>query len=294
MTTLVNANYVLSDSTFRVRPDLKTYFLTNNNSGGHTVRQIEENRRLRQSKFPSLRGKHDYSSFQDKKSSGFRKYNDDGDHQVAAPHRSYDNIIDPTTGFVSAGGDLDRGTGHSKIDTLVQNNDKPNASIPQTKTPRSTTAIPAPGLHRSMTYVPGAPTKWNSRKISDAWIRAQLGGWTSDFDPTKVLTEEQKAQNSFVAKQPSELSKSSRDELARKFMYSSSTQRLYEGVPWDNMLKGKPWPFKTTLELRPDMVSQRFSDKQYEPTAQEWQSVGKSWDRGQPRSGYYKNRPVTL
>ncbi|ESP04315.1 hypothetical protein LOTGIDRAFT_204975 [Lottia gigantea] len=294
MTTLVNSNYVLSDSNYRIRPDMKTYLMTDNNAGGHSVKQIEQSRRIRQLKFPSLRGKHDYSSMQDRDAAGFRKYNDNGDHRVPAPHRGYDNIIDPTTGFVSAGGDLDRETGHKKIETLVQLNDKPQSSEPKTKTPLSPGSVPAPGLHRSVTYHPGAPSKWNSRKISDSWIRAQLGGWTSDQNPLKNPSAEKVAQSMFVEKQPTELSKGPRDELARKFMYSSSTQRFYEDVDWDNMLNDKPWPHKTTLELRPDMVSHRFSTKKYEPKAQEWQAVGKSWDRFQKRSGYYENRPVTF
>jgi hypothetical protein len=42
-------------------------------------------------------------------------------------------------------------------------------------------------------------------------------------------------------------------------------------VPWDNMLPPKTWDPVSTLEDRPDMISQRWTLKRYDPAAQEWQ-----------------------
>ena len=50
--------------------------------------------------------------------------------------------------------------------------------------------------------------------------------------------------------------------------------RSYSEVPWDTMLPRKSWPPTSTLEIRPDMVSHRFSSKKYEPVAEEWQVIG--------------------
>ena len=48
--------------------------------------------------------------------------------------------------------------------------------------------------------------------------------------------------------------------------------RGYEEIPWENMApKGRCWSHTTTLEKRPDMVSQAFTNKRYEPAACEWQ-----------------------
>ena len=68
-----------------------------------------------------------------------------------------------------------------------------------------------------------------------------------------------------------------RDKLAMKYMYTSSTQRSYEGVPWDTILPNKRWPPTSTLEDRPDMIDQRYTLKRYAPSAEEWQVSGKGW-----------------
>ncbi|XP_067650089.1 protein SPMIP7-like [Haliotis asinina] len=297
MTEVLEAGLVLSDSNFRARPNFRTYLSSDASLGGNAVRQIEEKRRARQMKFPSLRGKRDYDSFQEstKENGAFKKWNDDGDFRAPAPYRSCDNILDPVSGFVSVGGDVDRNTGHTQIRSLVQLNDTPNSGTPKGKnSDRVSDPAAPPELRRSHTYAPGAPTPWNSRKISDAWIRAQLGGWTSDYDPRKTPPEELRSKSMFVAKPPSELSKGGRDHLALRYMYGSSTQRGYEELPWDSMLAPKMWQPVSTMEHKPDMISQRWSLKKYDPAAQEWQATGRGWDMFQTRKGYYKEEPYVF
>lgn len=178
MTAVINSGQVLSDSNFKTRPALKTYLHTDANAGGHAVHQIEEKRRIRHMKFPSLTGRQDVDSFQeDLKNVGYKKWNDSGDYRAEAPYRDYDNIVDPVSGFVSAGGDVDRNTGHQKIKSLVQLSHTPQAIPPQNKDSDRKNEFAAPQeLRRSNTYEPGCPSNWNSRKTSDIWIRSQLGG----------------------------------------------------------------------------------------------------------------------
>ena len=178
MTEAIAPGPVLADSVQKTRPNFQTYLLTDANAGGSTVRQIEEKRRIRHQKFPSLLGRQDVDSFQaDFQNIGFKKWNDEGDHRAEAPYRDYDNIVDPVSGFVSAGGDVDRNTGHQKIKSLVQLSDTPQAQPPQQKdSDRKNEHSAPPELRRSNTYEPGAPSAWNSRKTSDIWIRTQLGG----------------------------------------------------------------------------------------------------------------------
>ncbi|KAK7488332.1 hypothetical protein BaRGS_00020491 [Batillaria attramentaria] len=287
---------VLADSTTKTRPHFQTYLMVDANAGGHSVQQIEEKRRIRHMKFPSLRGRHDFDSFQTGLSSpAFKVWNDDGDHHANAPYRSYDNIIDPVSGFVSAGGDVDRQTGHDHIRSLVQLNDTPQSAMPKAKNSvRASEPAAPPELKRENTWVPGGPTPWNSRKTSDIWIRSQLGGWTSDYDPRQQAPEVKRSKSMYVPKPPSEESKTSRDHLALKYMYSSSTQRSYAEVPWDNMLPPKTWAPVSTMEEKPDMISQCFTKKKYDPAAQEWQSTGRSWDWFQRRRGYYKTQPINF
>lgn len=298
MTEVITNVPVLADSTFRTRPNFQLYLRSDANAGGNTVQQIQTHRRNRQMKFPSLHGRGDVDSFQTSKiDNAFKRWNDEGDFRPPAPYRDYDNIVDPVSGFVSAGGDVDRNTGHKKINSLVQLNDVPQAEPPQKKNSDRLADEKAPTpLRRSNTYAPGAPSMWNSRKISDEWIKSQLGGWTSDYDPRKAPEDGTKwrSKSAFIPKPPSEQSKDGRDHLALKYMYSGSTQKSYEEVPWDNMLPPKTWDPVSTLEDRPDMISQRWTLKRYDPAAQEWQGAGRSWDWFQRRNGYYKTQPVTF
>ncbi|XP_060597503.1 protein SPMIP7-like [Ruditapes philippinarum] len=299
MTEVISSGPVLADSTFRSRPHFKTYLYTDANAGGHAVHQIEEKRRIRHMKFPSLTGRQDVDSFQeDLKNISFKKWNDNGDHRAEAPYRSYDNIVDPVSGFVSAGGDVDRNTGHQKIKSLVQLSDTPQSAPPVAKdSDRKNERAAPPELRRSNTYEPGAPSAWNSRKTSDIWIRSQLGGWTSAHDPRhppKEALDMRRAKSMFVEKPPSEQSKEGRDHLAMKYQYSTSTQKAFEEVPWDTMLPPKQWAPTSTLEERPDMISQTYTLHRYDPAAQEWQNAGRSWDWFQKRNAYYKTAPIVF
>ena len=104
-------------------------------------------------------------------------WNDDGDHHAEAPYRTYDNIIDPVSGFVSAGGDVDRNTGHTRIRSLVQLNRTPQSAAPcDQHSIRTREQAAPPDLKRDNTLAPGGPTAWNSRSTSDSWIKSQLGG----------------------------------------------------------------------------------------------------------------------
>lgn len=47
--------------------------------------------------------------------------------------------------------------------------------------------------------------------------------------------------------------------------------RSFEEVPWDNMLAPKLWAPTSTLEERPDMISQTYTLHRYDPAAKEWQ-----------------------
>ncbi|KAL8617666.1 hypothetical protein ACOMHN_064920 [Nucella lapillus] len=296
MAEVIATQTVLADSQEKTRPHFSTYLMTDANAGGHSVAQIEAKRRLRHMKFPSLRGRHDVDSFQTElQDKAFKKWNDDGDHHAEAPYRSCDNIIDPVSGFVSAGGDADRNTGHDRIRSLVQLNRTPQSSAPASQhSVRSKEPAAPPELRRENTWSPGAPTAWNSRKTSDIWIRSQLGGWTSDHDPRKPAPELTRSKSMYIAKPPSETSKTSRDHLALQYMYSPTTQRSYAEVPWDSMLAPKIWPPISTAENKPDQISHRWGNKKYDPAAQEWQNTGRAWDWFQRRHGHYKTQPINF
>ena len=106
----------LQDSTYKTRPDFKAYIQTDQNAGLDAVEAIEAKRRARQMKFPSMSGnKTPRSESVSLAEKGFKRWNDEGDHRALAPTRFYGNLIDPVSGFLSAGGDIHRRTGVTKV-----------------------------------------------------------------------------------------------------------------------------------------------------------------------------------
>ncbi len=180
MTEVVAHKTVLSDSAFRTRPSFNAYVRTDANALGNAVMQIEAARRKRHMKVPRTVGRQDVDSFRNVTNPtdpAFVKYNDEGDHRVNAPFRSFDNIIDPVAGFVSVGGDQDRSTGHNRIRSMVQLNHTPNTRTPQ-ELHSDRLGLPGapPETRRMVESAPGAPYSWNSRAMLDVVKRSQLGG----------------------------------------------------------------------------------------------------------------------
>ncbi|XP_071507400.1 protein SPMIP7-like [Diadema antillarum] len=312
----------MADTAVRPRPtgDLRLHLQVDTNAGPNNVQNIVGNRRRRLMKIPISRGRFDVASFQEPANSGFVKYNDD----TLAPHRDNYPVIDPTSGFVSVAADVDRNTGIKGIPNLQQSDNPPNTVTPLSPRPTTTLAhrekekvkengkaapnplrFSAPSMivyndpQLKTTKVLNDPGTWNSRQISDAMIRAKLGGWTSDIDPRKTEKEQhmiwQQIHSKNIKNQSHAVDKAKdwKDEAALRYIYLPSTQRSYEDVNWDAKIAPKVDPPATTLERQPDQISHRFNvNKRYEPDAQEWQNLGRSFDWFQTRNGYHMTGPV--
>ena len=193
MAEVIANSTVLSDSVFKTRPDFATYLRPDSNCGLNTAKQIEEQRRKRQMKFPSLVGRKDVDSFQVSPRdatlfASYRKYNDEGDFRPPAPYRSFDNIIDPVSGFVSIGGDMDRQTNVKRIPCLVQLNHTPQSMVPQhVNSIRKNMHSAPPETNRLTEWDPPAPYAWNSRKVSERAIRSALGGQHQKFPSQQTV-----------------------------------------------------------------------------------------------------------
>lgn len=191
--------FVKMTETSQIRPrpggDLRLHFLPDTNAGPNKVQELQANYKQRQMKLPRSRGKFDVDSFQDLDNIGFVKYNGD----TLAPSRDNVPIIDPTSGFISAGGDVDRNTGVKAIPTLQQAGYTPNIVTPCNPKPTTTkeyrdlarSSASSEPVHRPLskslpssfvdpqlekTKMSNDPGTWNDRKISDALLRAKLGG----------------------------------------------------------------------------------------------------------------------
>ncbi|KAM3928107.1 protein SPMIP7 [Leptodactylus fuscus] len=140
-----------------------------------------------------------------------------------------------------------------------------------------------------------AGTRWNSVSRSDVALRATLGGWTSKVKAIPQLTHGPGTSltQTFTLQQKCDAS-CSRDNMVRKFMYTSSTQRAYEDIPWDNKLPAKVQPPETTIEKMPDPISQCFTLKRYELHPEIWQITSGMWDRFQTRLLHERERPLSF
>lgn len=170
---------ILSNKVISPASDFYAYpsFLTDSAGKRKTLEEIESNRRIRHTKFPALKGANGVYSFQGNTNSNNSFSGVENEDKLKAPHRAYDNLIDPTSGFVSAGGDIDRDTGHTRIESLAQLNKTPQSTTPQTQHMIQKNKLAASlELNCNGIWSPVAPTAWNSRKMQDIWIRSKLGG----------------------------------------------------------------------------------------------------------------------
>lgn len=112
--------------------------------------------------------------------------------------------------------------------------------------------------------------------------------------PMKEISYSNDSQNTMVDS-PHVTGKSVRDILAQKAFYTTSTQKLYNGVDWPRRIMPSPPPPETTKETHPDTVSFRFESRRYEPRSELWQEFGGrpfSWDYVQTRDGHHMPGPV--
>ncbi|CAG5129450.1 unnamed protein product [Candidula unifasciata] len=265
---------MISKTTLSGSPSSMTNFCYNDTSGTgsdfrNAVQQIEERRLLRYTQFPSLTGIYDCPRDHSENKIKTVRWEKEVTSTVKAPHRAYDNLIDPISGFVNnyAVDDVDGNIGNIPVESMVQLIKTPQYIIPRAETLQQKKLVSPCDLTGLNTWSPGAPTAWNSRKTQDMWIRSKLGGWTSDVDPRKANDLGTKPQSSLEKEE----SQNVQDQLALKYIYSSSTQRGYEDVPWDSILQPKQWPSTLSVYDKPDLVLYQRNAKTCSPEKQHCQ-----------------------
>ncbi|KAI0208674.1 Spermatogenesis-associated protein 48 [Lamellibrachia satsuma] len=287
MSAVVANGVVLSDSMYRNRPPFQTFLQSDRNAGGTPMFRADADRLVRQRKLPTLIGRKDVESFKDPQNPSdpaFKQWNDEGDHRADVPLRAVDGALDPISGFISVGGELFKKTGRVRMPSMVQITTAPHHTTPQSaNSVRLRSAAAPPETRRATERDPGTPYPWNSTRVLDASIRAQLGGWTSDRDP-RVVEAEKKGQK------PKSDSDDLMDKLVHQYVYTTTMQRFNKDVPWDGTLRPKQWPPVSTLEKRPDMIAIPRTKKQNgnDHCCSDAQIYGRSWDALQTRRGYYK------
>lgn len=280
-----------------LRPDMRRMLTSDVGPLGTFMREAEMRRALRHVKFPSIRGpegNYDFPSFQtrNKNSPAFIKWNL---HSVAphhgyslAPHRDNHPLVDPSSGLLSAGGSRELNT--EKVQSF-ENTRKDSAIIESLKAAAQRPQTPPRGPWCEEVDGGDVEDKWNSRKISDIAFRARFGGWTSE---EKVIPKKSTDKNENL--QVGNFSfdgENWKNDLAKSYMYSSVTQKNYSAVDWDKKLAQKLKPCHTTLEKRPDQISQQLVvwPMRYASKADIHQRLGPSWDRVQSREKSHGKRP---
>uniref|UniRef100_A0A8B9S8F3 Spermatogenesis associated 48 n=1 Tax=Apteryx owenii TaxID=8824 RepID=A0A8B9S8F3_APTOW len=230
---------------------------------------------------PFVRGpenRHDFASFEEKDSNSFLKFNpytSPGElNYPLFPHRDDVSLVDPCSGFVT-------------IESLVNYSDvKPHQWVPISGK-RGQTA------HRRQMILleeTSQDRRWNSRAVSAASIRAQLGGWRT---LVKVAPAPPHQKHIFAFHVNPNLKVrvccSCNDA---KHLNHVTSNLAYEEVSWDNILPSKIQPPESTVEVMADPVSQYFTRRRYNPESEISQVVGGLWDRFQTRSFTSPQRPV--
>nr|XP_060639308.1 protein SPMIP7 [Anolis sagrei ordinatus] len=273
----------------------------------HKMPQHQYERLLQKMYMPFVRGpedRHLFPSFIEKCSSSFLKSNPfippEDESYILAPHREDEPVISSFSGLLSpaAEAEADQQIPSRKYIEL-QSSGKDVQPPQETCIPHQRDRITKRRTSFLLENI-SQNQRWNSRAVPDISLRAKIGGSTS---PRKAIPVQPKTKDSFSShrfafcvdpdvklKDPS--SETCRDEKARKYMYTSTTQRGYEDIPWDLILLPKIKPPGSVQELRDDGVSQNAALKRYEPTEEISQVVGDLWGRFQKRPFIVPHRPI--
>eukprot|EP00794_Sanderia_malayensis_P003157 gene3157-3626_t len=226
-------------------------------------------------RIPALSGKHDFASFNDKKNSQFIKV--ESDERFVQTHPEFNPVADTTSSFPSVGAEAKSGDFKPHSILINKEEDPRPGSVEPDKMVSGEEAI---------NQVRQAP--WEKRK--DELLQYYKPARTPVNDCAGD-EDDKIAKNTLDILNNREL----RDKIATRAFYTSTTQKLYEGVDWANVIQKRQDPPKTVKETRPDMVTQRV--RRFEDRPEEWQKLsGKplTWDYLQSRDGHYIKKPVSF
>ncbi|XP_076025394.1 protein SPMIP7 [Genypterus blacodes] len=205
-----------------------------------------------------------------------------------APMRDDVPLLDPCCGQLSAGARVDLGF----------KGQRPFIQIPHVA---SALWVPPGYRRRSRTPNPLAlctdlseDRAWNSRRISEAAVRAKLNGSARASNPTKAFSSFSKHSGAQDVTSSDHTEWPDLAEAARRYCYTSATQRSYEEVGWDTKLHPRLKATPTTLEHKADPLNWRPSCRRYNSQPQLWQSVGAEWSRKQLRARHDAKKPASL
>uniref|UniRef100_H2Y6N3 Uncharacterized protein n=1 Tax=Ciona savignyi TaxID=51511 RepID=H2Y6N3_CIOSA len=200
----------MAETMVHPRPGMATILKSDSNANGNFVEEIEFNRSLRRTKFPTIRGpqgNYDFPSFQarHKDSSGFVKWNkhSQAPHQnyPLTPHRDDHEGVDPTSGFLGPGNEVDLNKSPKRIPTMNQLSDKVQETTPSTQVVGGDRPQTPP---KPTSYEPSGA--WSSIKVSVCGVASRAGRMDeSHKDPPQTIQGSRQPSHRELQLQPWEL-----------------------------------------------------------------------------------------
>lgn len=292
MTQVVQYNTLqLENSMFRDRPHLNAFMRPDPNVGETDMTEYIQKKHHQELHIPNATGAPDYTITCD-----INDYPTDPSVPQFAKKRTDLRIIDPITGFVSAAGEVLLNNQKFQLPTFGKARIEPQTSIPNSIHSIRSGSQAIDEIKRIQEGSTDPQLKFDTHKVLDIVLKSRLGGWTSKKDPRTTLQREKTTPYGLREIYPNmELpykTDAERDELSKRYQYSTSTHDSYSQVNWDSKVPNKLHAPVTTLEPRADPL--KF-EQQTTTRPHIWQTVaGSTWDRHQARYGHYSTQKVSF
>lgn len=276
--------YTIENSTHLTRPGLKLFMQPDTNSGETNVVSFNEKQNRLKLHVPSATGAPDFAvnccTSVSSKGEVLKKLNTL-------------TVIDPISSFISPSGEVLLCTNKYGLATFGKARREPQTTVPQLINSIRQHPDAINELKRLSSNDTNPDLKWNSQKVSDTVLKSRLGGWTSAKAYSAKENDIRKFNLNDVfpnMRMPKYANNEERNELAKNYMYTTSTQAAYATVNWDSKLPKKLHAPTTTYEKQADPI--KHSDQE-EHRTQIWQtSIGSTWDRRQERFYHLSKEPV--
>lgn len=284
--------YTTENSTYLTRPGLKAFLQPDTNTGATDVTQFEDKVDHLKQHVPTATGAPSYET----KCCDIQLENAVPlSTNVKRAHML--TIMDPITGFVSPAGEVFCKSNKLTLGTFGKARIEPQTTIPQNVFSNRNQSEAINELKRD----PTQELLFNTQKVSDTVLKSRLGGWTSDKDPRTLIKSktlsEFRIKDVFPNMKPEFADITDREQKAKNYMYTTSTQQGYSQVNWDNKLVPKLFAPLTTYEKGvPDPLKPKDNQiaNQIEKVGQKpqiWQtSIGFTWDRQQDRTFHFSTQ----
>ncbi|XP_060943804.1 protein SPMIP7 [Limanda limanda] len=218
--------------------------------------------------------------------SPFDRFHAPAERVTRAPSRYDVPLLDPCTGQLSAGAEVELGVkGRPKF--IDFHHVASALWVPPGFRERARTAPNPPAVCVDLSE----NNDWNYRRIPDT-ARTKGSATADKVQPTHLrLTDEHTGPQDDIS---SDVRLWTDPVGVRRFKYTSTTHRTYEKVGWETKFPRFLNAPETSLMSKADPVSERPSSRRYNSRPQLWQSIGAEWSRQQLRSRYDAKKPISF